>query len=823
MIDDLNLYGDLNSPETVIHCDPVSGLPLLSEKESIHKLILNYLPLPYSVAEFGCGQKAGIIIRMLCLVHGIPAHALQRLLIMERYMSPGTIEQTEYEKRPHALLSNNPLASRINSNDPAFHRFVENQSPEIELRNNVLRTGQYHLRLQPLVQFKKARSHVAVLITFWDEDRSCAVERIADATLDRNGLFPVETLRTLLRAAEAWIFTAPLMGEFRLRAAHFTESQREQISIVNGAGFSPGEIPASAHASLFRSLSGASEGTIGDPSTWTWVNNIFVGDDKKMHAKLQEQSGKGNPARSLVKSLVKARTAGELNRANEIRENLDDLARQLNLRKVLQKEALRCEKELAPLAEAANTVSHFTSLRHIADLYRKGSDLFSTETDRISRFHGTGVSLRRRIETAATCSRNSEGRIDARALNDHYFTAASETIRQMNHDGLDVFVDKVGNLHGLRLDREVSEDIATGALSISDVTRDSLCIASHIDTVFDAGKYDGRLGVFSGIEVVETLQNLERCFGVRVASGNALCPIMVSVYVGEEMTFSGENVSLPGSAAVAGLAEPEAIFRMTNAAGETWLDRLEAMWEFLREQIREKRITLHQSQKLLLESDDRRNLPGPTQFRPRHYFERHVEQGTFLQRCESPLVITERVAGVRHEDFTFEGSRAEAAAWEMIRRLRLLIEQESFSEIRSTTGIFAASKQTREPVSWSAGWTLSGTSDHAGTTDLADRRDSAVAAARLAHRFLEITKNYRPLIGGGVVLSTREAKVLILLHFRHRSYCHWPIKFGFRPIPVLPIRRRRNCSWRQSKINWRTLQNNSKCKFVYRFIRTPPR
>ncbi len=61
----------------------------------------------------------------------------------------------------------------------------------------------------------------------------------------------------------------------------------------------------------------------------------------------------------------------------------------------------------------------------------------------------------------------------------------------MKEAGLDTYVDNVGNVRGRLL--TANQDAKT------------FVIASHYDTVIDAGKYDGMLGILAGLDVVEHL------------------------------------------------------------------------------------------------------------------------------------------------------------------------------------------------------------------------------------------------------------------------------------------------------------------------------
>ncbi len=76
--------------------------------------------------------------------------------------------------------------------------------------------------------------------------------------------------------------------------------------------------------------------------------------------------------------------------------------------------------------------------------------------------------------------------------------------------GLQVTVDAIGNLVGLRPGRRDGPPVMTG---------------SHIDTVRTGGRYDGNLGVLAGLEVVETLN----AAGIETER-----PLAVAVFTNEE-------------------------------------------------------------------------------------------------------------------------------------------------------------------------------------------------------------------------------------------------------------------------------------------------
>lgn len=93
------------------------------------------------------------------------------------------------------------------------------------------------------------------------------------------------------------------------------------------------------------------------------------------------------------------------------------------------------------------------------------------------------------------------GKIGIDASGERTRLAASEAekegrdfvVKQMREAGLDVVVDRIGNIFGIWQTEENRKEAP-------------LMIGSHIDTVINAGQYDGCYGVLTGIEIVRTLK-----------------------------------------------------------------------------------------------------------------------------------------------------------------------------------------------------------------------------------------------------------------------------------------------------------------------------
>ncbi|MHA1164697.1 MAG: Zn-dependent hydrolase [Alphaproteobacteria bacterium] len=96
------------------------------------------------------------------------------------------------------------------------------------------------------------------------------------------------------------------------------------------------------------------------------------------------------------------------------------------------------------------------------------------------------------------------------ALSDEDKTARDLVTRWMRDLGLEVSIDAIGNIIGIRPGTEDGPPVMTG---------------SHIDTVATGGKYDGALGVLAGLEAIAVLND---------ADVTTKRPIAVAAFTNEE-------------------------------------------------------------------------------------------------------------------------------------------------------------------------------------------------------------------------------------------------------------------------------------------------
>jgi allantoate deiminase len=162
----------------------------------------------------------------------------------------------------------------------------------------------------------------------------------------------------------------------------------------------------------------------------------------------------------------------------------------------------------------------------------------------------------------------------------------------MRDAGLDVREDAVGNLIGRR-----GEPV--------------LALGSHLDTVVDAGRYDGPLGVVAGIAIAERLHDV---------------PLEVISFADEEGVRYG--TSFLGSSAMAGTFDP-AQLAWTDADGVRMGDLVGDPATAARDDVRA-------------------------------YVELHIEQGPVLERAGKPVGVVTTITGQTHVELTLTGEAGHA-------------------------------------------------------------------------------------------------------------------------------------------------------------------
>jgi len=190
------------------------------------------------------------------------------------------------------------------------------------------------------------------------------------------------------------------------------------------------------------------------------------------------------------------------------------------------------------------------------------------------------------------------GRLTRLYLSDAHRRAAEATLRLMREAGLDAHIDALGSV--------------VGRIEGANPDAPALLIGSHIDSVVDAGRYDGTLGVVLGIALIEALKQ----HGIAPA-----CPIEIVAFGDEENVRFPTNLST--SQALAGRFDP------------AWLDGRD-----------QDGITLRDA--LIRFGGDPAGAAALARdpARYRSYLEVHIEQGPLLEAKNLAVGIVSAINGI---------------------------------------------------------------------------------------------------------------------------------------------------------------------------------
>ncbi|MGG1400083.1 Zn-dependent hydrolase [Bacillus salipaludis] len=175
----------------------------------------------------------------------------------------------------------------------------------------------------------------------------------------------------------------------------------------------------------------------------------------------------------------------------------------------------------------------------------------------------------------------------------------------MKEIGLEVEIDRIGNIFGIWYSTENRNEAP-------------ILLGSHIDTVINAGMYDGCYGVLSGLEVITTLQ--ETGFVPNR-------PIAVAAFTNEEGVRYQPDMM--GSLVYAGGLSVEDALKSVGTDGTLLGVELE-------------RIGYSGSKE-------------PGFLKPHAYIELHVEQGPILEKVGIPIGAVENLQGISWQRITIEG------------------------------------------------------------------------------------------------------------------------------------------------------------------------
>mgnify|MGYP001490370205 FL=1 len=221
-----------------------------------------------------------------------------------------------------------------------------------------------------------------------------------------------------------------------------------------------------------------------------------------------------------------------------------------------------------------------------------------------------------RIEGLAEIGAIDGGGVCRMALTDEDRQGRDLVVKWMHELDLEVTVDQIGNVVGIRAGQESGRPVMTG---------------SHIDTVASGGRYDGNLGVLAGLEVIETLND-----------SNIITrkPIGVGFFTNEEGSRFAPDMM--GSGVHQGAFELKSMLDVLDIDGERVGDELEKI-----------------------------GYAGDTStgdFRADSFFELHVEQGPILELEDYEIGAVEGVQGISWNEYRIAGTANHAGTTPM--RLR---------------------------------------------------------------------------------------------------------------------------------------------------------
>lgn len=186
----------------------------------------------------------------------------------------------------------------------------------------------------------------------------------------------------------------------------------------------------------------------------------------------------------------------------------------------------------------------------------------------------------------------------------------------MRELGLEVTIDAIGNVVGLRVGQEDGAPVMAG---------------SHIDTVASGGRYDGNLGVLGGLEVIERLNE---------AAITTRRPLAVAFFTNEEGARFAPDML--GSLVYAGGLDLNAAMAITGIDGAVLGDELARI-----------------------------GYAGPADpgaIRPHAFVELHIEQGPVLEAENITIGAVESVQGISWQALTIRGQSNHAGTTPMALR-----------------------------------------------------------------------------------------------------------------------------------------------------------
>ena len=227
-----------------------------------------------------------------------------------------------------------------------------------------------------------------------------------------------------------------------------------------------------------------------------------------------------------------------------------------------------------------------------------------------------GGRLMERIEILGRVGMKPDGSCCRLALSDEDKLGRDLVVSWMRELGLEVRIDKVGNILGIRKGLKKLPPVMTG---------------SHIDTVGTGGKFDGNLGVLAGLEVVRVLND---------AGMETDRPLAVAVFTDEEgARFQPDML---GSLVFAGGMDVDSALAVRGIDGTVFGEEL-----------------------------SRIGYSGPMEpgaVVPSAFVELHIEQGPILDQAGESVAAVHNLQGISWQEVTVSGKANHAGTTPMSMR-----------------------------------------------------------------------------------------------------------------------------------------------------------
>jgi beta-ureidopropionase / N-carbamoyl-L-amino-acid hydrolase len=207
------------------------------------------------------------------------------------------------------------------------------------------------------------------------------------------------------------------------------------------------------------------------------------------------------------------------------------------------------------------------------------------------------------LECLSRIGKLPDGGICRLALSDEDKLARDQLVTWMDESGLDIRIDQVGNIFGVR----------AGLSNLSPVM-----LGSHIDSVIGAGDFDGCYGVLAALEVINILNENG------IVTKN---PIAVASFSNEEGVRY--QPGMLGSSVYSGALDISNALNIVGVDGSIYGGELERIGYAGK-----------------MRSGD---------IRPGVYVELHVEQGPLLDRERIPIGVVDGVVGISWWEVTVSG------------------------------------------------------------------------------------------------------------------------------------------------------------------------